>query len=91
MSVIEAHGVLKGNVVELEERPALPEGARVKVVLELEEVTQPSAVTAAEEARRAAWARARARMAKGYDLGGAPYPKREELYDRFDRKGAGGH
>ena len=26
-----------------------------------------------------------ARMKEGIHLGGAPYPKREELYDRFDR------
>jgi hypothetical protein len=91
MSIIETHGVLRGNVVELEEHPTLPEGVRVKVKLELEEATQPSSVTAAKEERRAAWARALARMEKGYHLGGPPYPKREELYDRFDRKGAGGH
>jgi hypothetical protein len=26
-----------------------------------------------------------ARMKEGIHLGGPPYPKREELYDRFDR------
>ncbi len=51
MSVIEAHGVLKGNVVELEERPALPEGARVKVMLELEETIQASGEERARQER----------------------------------------
>ncbi len=35
--------------------------------------------------REALRQRAFARMKEGIHLGGPPYPKREELYDRFDR------
>jgi hypothetical protein len=35
--------------------------------------------------RREAAERFLARLKKGIAFGGAPYPKREELYDRFDR------
>jgi hypothetical protein len=46
--------------------------------------SDPSA-HAAEQGRRAARARFLARLKQGMPFGGPPYPKREELYDRFDR------
>ncbi len=46
--------------------------------------SEPSA-HAAEEARGAARERFLARLKQGMPFGGPPYPKREELYDRFDR------
>ena len=41
---------------------------------------------AAEEARLAARERFLARLKQGMAFGGPPYPKREELHDRFDRR-----
>ncbi len=46
---------------------------------------EPSA-HAAEQARRAALERFLARLKQGMPFGGPPYPKREELHDRFDRR-----
>jgi hypothetical protein len=41
---------------------------------------------AAEEPRQAARERFLARFRQAMPFGGPPYPKREELYDRFDRR-----
>lgn len=41
------------------------------------------------ERRLEAGRRLLARFKQGIPFGGPPYPKREELYDRFDRSGSG--
>jgi hypothetical protein len=80
MKSLEIEGVYRDGKIELSE---LPEGvgeARVRVVFLPDEEEQ-------REARRAAGERLMALLEKGFHLGGPPYPKREELYDRVDRIG----
>lgn len=74
---VEIHGTVRGNVIELDVPLTLPTGQRVRVVLE-PETAQPDL----REERAAAWSRVLEHLETGYDLGGAPYPRREDLYDR---------
>ncbi len=53
-----------------------------------ESESEPSA-HAAEDARRAARERFLAPLKQGMAFGGPPYPKREELHDRFERSDEG--
>lgn len=73
-------GTYKEGKVELSEKPAGVDQARVLVVF-LPETEASRSV----EAREHALKRLVERAEKGFDLGGPPYPKREELYDRFDK------
>jgi hypothetical protein len=83
-------GVYRDGKVELSERP--PElDAEVPVLVTFlparpaaEKGPSPSPPDAAR-ARREAGERLIAMFEKGIDLGGPPYPRREELYDRVDR------
>lgn len=76
-------GVFRNGEIELAEIPPGIEEARVIVIF----MPKPSEQTnVSAEEREAARKRSLERMEQGYDLGGPPYPKREELYDRFDRK-----
>jgi hypothetical protein len=72
-------GVYENGRVELAERPAGVERAKVYVtfVKEVEE-----RVGAAERAGTDAIDRWLASMREGLALGGPPYPRRDELYDR---------
>ncbi len=71
-------GIYGDGRIRLDETPeGLAEGTRVQVVF-----PEP---TVSEAERQAAWDRARARMEEGFPLGGGPYPRREELYDRTYR------
>jgi hypothetical protein len=86
-------GVYRDGKVELSRRPeGLAENASVLVTFlpangttELGVAAQTADADAA--ARRAAGERFLARLKKGIPFGGPPYPKREELYDRFDDPG----
>jgi hypothetical protein len=85
-------GVYRDGKVELAERPT-EVGEDVPVLVTFLAVnrrseSEPSA-SATEEARRAAWERFLARLKQGIPFGGPPYPRREELYDRFDRRNEG--
>ena len=83
-------GVYREGKVELAERPEglvesapvlvtfVPEGARV------EPTPMVPPVDEAEAARRAAGERLLEMLREGLNLGGPPYPKREELYDRHE-------
>jgi hypothetical protein len=80
-------GVYRDGKVELAERPA-GVGKDVPVLVTFLPANQGSAsepsAHSAEEARRAARERFMARLRQGIPFGGPPYPRREELYDRFD-------
>ena len=87
-SLLTVAGVYRDGKVEFVERPA-GVGEDVPVLVTFLPaspggVSEPSA-HAAEEARQAARERFLARLRQGMPFGGPPYPKREELYDRFDR------
>ncbi len=89
MALLSVEGTFRSGGVELAERPAgVAEGARVIVTFlpALDPGDRPDpAEGPGEEDRETRRRRAFARMEEGIDFGGAPYPKREELYDRFDR------
>jgi hypothetical protein len=80
-TVLTITGIYRDGKVELSQRPeGLGENASVLVTfLPANEGTEP--VPEAEAARE----RFLARLKKGIPFGGPPYPKREELYDRFER------
>ena len=85
-------GVYRDGKVEFAERPAgVGEDVPVLVTfLPVNQGSEPEPSTPAnEEARRAAWKRFLARLEQGIPFGGPPYPRREELYDRFDRRDEG--
>ena len=86
MALLSVEGTFRDGGVELAERPAgEAEGARVIVsFLPAPDPGDPAPVPE-EDDRETRRQRAFARMEEGIDFGGAPYPKREELYDRFDR------
>ena len=81
-------GVYRDGKVEFAERPA-GVGEDVPVLVTFLPASQGSepepSAPATEEARQAAWERFLARLKQGIPFGGPPYPRREELYDRFDR------
>jgi hypothetical protein len=86
MALLTVEGTYKDGRVELAERPNGVGGeARVLVTFlaSTDSATKPPAEAA--EDREALRQRAFARMKEGIHLGGPPYPKREELYDRFDK------
>jgi hypothetical protein len=70
-------GTYRDGKVELSETPADVQESRVLVIF------WPGEVDASE--REAVLARVLERAEEGFDLGGPPYPKREELYDRVNR------
>ena len=71
-------GFYREGQVELAERPEDIQEAKVLVTF------LPQSET--EIDRRALREKAFARMRKGLPLGGGPYPKREDLYDRGREK-----
>lgn len=80
-------GIYRGGKVELAEVPAsAQDGARVVVVFLPDAQAPGDDIDDAEAARHEAIARVIERMRVGYDLGGPPYPRREELYDRGERQ-----
>jgi hypothetical protein len=84
-------GTYRDGKVELSHRPeGLGENASVLVTfLPVDEATEPEpAIHLADPeaaARRAAGKQLLEMFKEGIDLGGPPYPKREELYDRVNR------
>jgi hypothetical protein len=88
--MLTIEGVYRDGKVELSERP--PESATEVPVLVTflparsgGENESPSSPADAARARREAGERLIAMFEKGTDLGGPPYPRREDLYDRVDR------
>lgn len=75
-------GIYREGRIELVERPeGVVEGERFLVEL--------TPLPPTEASRRAAGDRLMARLRRGINFGGAPYPPRESLYDRDDRDGSG--
>ena len=73
--VTTIEGVYRQGRVELAEQPTGIEESRVLVTFLPEPRNHAGA-------RQEIVERILARAAGGFDLGGAPYPKREDLYDR---------
>lgn len=84
MALLAVEGFYKDGKIELTEQPTGIHEAPVMVVF-LNGNGQPAEASEDAETREARRQRAFARMREGINLGGPPYPKREELYDRFDR------
>jgi hypothetical protein len=88
MALLTLEGIYRDGKIELAELPPdTPAQARVIVTfLPASDTNGERGDTQATEAltREEARQRAFARMKKGYHLGGPPYSKRDELYDRFD-------
>jgi hypothetical protein len=83
-SRLTVEGIYKDGKVELIERPdRVEELACVLVTFLATGTAEPSGDKVPD--REALRHRAFARMREGVHLGGPPYPKREELHDRFDR------
>jgi hypothetical protein len=76
---ITIEGTYHEGRVELKEKPPVEAGSRVIVTF------IDAGETVTEEARRRLSDRALRRMEDGLDLGGPPYPSREELHDRARR------
>ncbi len=91
LTLLTITGVYRDGKVELSQRPeGLRDDASVLVTFlpangTIEPGPAASAADAEAAARRAAGARLLEMLKKGIDLGGPPYPKREELYDRVNR------
>jgi hypothetical protein len=86
MMLLTIEGTYKNGKVELAETPAGVEGARVLVTfLHPAESIKPDVLTIGELNRQKLRERVLARIEMGFHLGGSPYPRREELYERIDR------
>jgi len=88
--MLTIRGVYRDGKVELSERPRdVSEETPVMVTFLTNEQSQGQKCTQEpgdqEQLRRAATERFLARLDKGIAFGGPPYPKREQLYDRFER------
>ena len=79
MSVEEVEGLYDKGRIKLSRKP---KGVRApsRVIVKFLDAEGPE-----DTARRKAIERVLADVRKGFDLGGEPYPKREELYDRVKR------
>jgi hypothetical protein len=88
MALLTVEGVYEHGKVELAETPTdAPTRARVLVTFlplngEQESELDPRQ---GEGQRKQAAQRLLSRLEQGIDFGGPPYPKREELYDRWER------
>jgi hypothetical protein len=86
MSLLTVEGIYKDGKIELTERPERADEA-ARVLVTFLPLDSPRETTVIDDGRDRETLRQRAfaRMKEGIHLGGPPYPKREELYDRFDR------
>ena len=86
MGLLTVEGIYKNGKVELTERPEhVDEAARVLVTFLPSSGPREKPSAGQNQDRETLRQQAFARMKKGIHLGGPPYPKREELYDRTDR------
>jgi hypothetical protein len=86
MPLLTVEGVYKDGRVELTERPAhVGESARVLVTFLPANGERETPAADERLEREALRQQAFQRMKQGIHFGGPPYPRREELYDRFDR------
>jgi hypothetical protein len=85
MSLLTIEGTYKDGKIELAECPeGLPEETRVLITFLPRRASGAVSTSASDDSREALRQRAFARMEAGLRLGGPPYPRREELHDRFD-------
>lgn len=85
MALLTVEGIYRNGKLELIEEPVGVEEARVLVVFLPETGADAAGRTSGEKDWEALRQAAFADMEQGIDLGGPPYPRREELYDRFRR------
>jgi len=86
MALLTVEGIYRDGKVELTERPShVDEAARVLVTFLPPNGGRENTMMVGGQHRETLRQQAFARMKEGIHLGGPPYPKREELYDRFDR------
>jgi len=86
MPILTVEGIYKDGRVELSERPAhVEEATRVLVTFLPSGSSSEKSMVSKGQDRETLRQQAFARMREGIHLGGPPYPKREDLYDRFDR------
>jgi hypothetical protein len=86
MGLLTVHGIYRDGKIELIEQPDhVDEAARVLVTFLPASGALEIAKLGEGHEREALRQKAFARMKEGIHLGGPPYPKREELYDRSDR------
>jgi hypothetical protein len=86
MGLLTVEGIYKDGKVELFERPDhVEEAARVLVTYLPPNGSAEKAMMVENQDRETLRQRAFARMKEGIHLGGPPYPKRQDLYDRLDR------
>jgi hypothetical protein len=86
MPLLTIEGVHKDGKIELSERPKhVDEEARVLVTFLPPRGSDDATGVHPDQHCEALRQQAFARMKEGIHLGGPPYPKREELYDRFQR------
>jgi hypothetical protein len=84
MALLTVEGIYKDGKVELTERPEhVDESARVLVTFLPPNGSPEKTMTVGGQHRATRRQHAFARMKQGIHLGGPPYPKREELYDRL--------
>ena len=85
MPLFKVEGFYKDGKVELTERPAhIDEAARVLVTFLPAAGARQEVPIDESRGRERLRQEAFAQMREGIHLGGPPYPRREELYDRFD-------
>jgi hypothetical protein len=86
LPLLTIEGVYKDGKIELSERPKhVDDAARVLVTFLPPRGSDDAARIDPDQHREALRQQAFARMKEGIHLGGPPYPRREELYDRFER------
>jgi hypothetical protein len=86
MSFVTVEGIYKDGKVELAERPEhVNDTDRVLVTFLPPSGSLVNTMANESQDRETLRQQAFARMKAGIHLGGPPYPKREELHDRFDR------
>ena len=86
MSLLTVEGTYKDGRIELTEQPnGIGGESRVLVTFLAPVGAAAKPAVEATEDRETLRKQAFAQMKEGFHLGGPPYPKREELYDRFDQ------
>jgi hypothetical protein len=85
MGLMAVEGIYKDGKVELAERPDhVDQSARVLVTFLPSSGSRETPIAAENHDRETLRQQAFARMKEGIHFGGPHYPRREELYDRFD-------
>jgi hypothetical protein len=85
MPLLTVEGIYKEGKVELTERPPhVEEAVRVLVTFLPPGDSNHTSIDYESQDRETLRQQAFTQMREGIHFGGPPYPRREELYDRFD-------